>query len=145
MGLPESTSVNRLGGQPCSLSPSTETNEVVESSESSKRQRLPSIERQESVCDEDECVRLRRKLLRRQLKKCRRDSEMEMERHVLQLELMQAESKRKEELCELEREALLAKRAYYQHLLEQNKEVGPEEDRGMQNLEMCNGEDEESM
>lgn len=140
MGLPESTSVNRLGGQPSSLSPSTETNEVVESSESSKLQRQPSRERQESICDEDVCVRLRRKLLRRQLKKCRRESEMEMERHILRLEQMQAESKRKEELCQLERDALLAKKAYYQHLLRQSKGAGDEEDGGIDM--MCNGTDE---
>jgi hypothetical protein len=46
---------------------------------------------------------------------------METERHILRLELMQAESKRKEELCLLEREALLAKKAYYENLIRQNK------------------------
>lgn len=70
---------------------------------------------------------------------------MEIERHVLQLELMQAESKRKEELCELEREALLAKRAYYQLLLRQNTGEGDEEEREIENIKIYNGADEESM
>jgi len=116
MGLPESTSVNRFCGQ-SSLSPSTETNEVVESSENGKQR--------SKLADEDECLRLRGKLLRRQLKKCRREMEMEMERHLLQLQLMQAEAKRREEVFQLEKEASAAKKAYYSRLLSPNGDQSP--------------------